>query len=102
MAERCDRLPSPVVRRIALGRLGFHYDRHAGAWVRDALAIAEETLDTIGEEDFHRCLHTWAGEERCMAVKVVANSPFQYGPPVGVAGETLALERGRVLASRVE
>jgi hypothetical protein len=31
MAERCARLPRPVVRRLALGRLGFHYDRHAGA-----------------------------------------------------------------------
>jgi hypothetical protein len=96
MAERCDRLPTPVLRRLALGRLGFRYDRHAGAWGRDAIVLAEEALDTMAEEDFHQCLHVWAGEERCMRNQVVANMPFGYGPPVGVAGETLALERGQV------
>jgi hypothetical protein len=35
-----------------------------------------------------------------MGSKVIANSAFQYGPPVGMAGETLALERGRVFALR--
>jgi hypothetical protein len=54
----------------------------------------------MDEHEFHHRLHLWAAEERCMADKVVANSPFQYGPPVGVAGETLALERGQVFALR--
>jgi hypothetical protein len=100
MAERCDRLPRPVVRRLALGRLGFRWDRVAGAYRRDDASIGEEALDRMDEDTFHRRLHTWAGEEACMINQVVANMPFGYGPPVGVAGETLALERGRVFELR--
>jgi hypothetical protein len=96
----CTTMPTPVRRRLALGRLGFRWDRVAGAYRRDEEIIGEEALDRMDEDAFHAHLHTWAGEERCMANQVVANMPFGYGPPVGVAGETLALERGRVFTLR--
>jgi hypothetical protein len=35
-----------------------------------------------------------------MVNKVVANQAFGYGPPVGVAGETLALARGEIFELR--
>jgi hypothetical protein len=96
MDDRCTTMPSPVVRRIALGRLGFHWDRMVGAYRRDAEIIDEEALDMMDEDTFHRSLHTWAGEEACMANHVVASMSFGYGP--AAPGVTRIVERGEVFA----
>jgi hypothetical protein len=94
MAACQEWLPTPVRRRLALARLGFHYDCHAGAWCRDGdgLGIDEETLDAMDDHAFHRLVHELVGEEHCMANKVVANRSFEYGPPSG--GH--ALDRGEI------
>jgi hypothetical protein len=95
MAEGCNRLPIPVLRRLALGLVGFHYDRQNGAYRRDDLVIDEETLDAMTDEDFHYRLHALA-EEVCMADQVIACSQFGYGPPA--PGVTVTVERGQVFA----
>jgi hypothetical protein len=63
---------------------------------RDEVVIAEEVLDAMAEADFHQRLHLWAGEEGCMATRVIAHQHFQYGPAVGEPGVTLTLERGQL------
>jgi hypothetical protein len=96
MDDRCPTMPTPVRRRLALGRLGFHWDREEGAYRRAAERIDEEALDRMDEDTFHRCLHRWAGEEACMADQVVAAMSFGYGPPA--PGVTVTVERGQVFA----
>jgi len=52
MDDRCTAMPTPVVRRIALGRLGFTWDRVAGAYRRAEERIDEEALDLMDEDTF--------------------------------------------------
>jgi hypothetical protein len=94
MDDLCPTMPTPVRRRLALGRLGFRWDRVAGAYRRDDESIGEEALDRMDEHEFHHRLHLWAGEEGCMADKVVAAMSFGYGPPA--PGVTRTVERGEI------
>jgi hypothetical protein len=94
MDDLCTAIPTPVRRRLALGRLGFTWDRQAGGYRRGELVIDEETLDAMTDEDFHHRLHALAGEEVCMANQVVAAMTFGYGPPA--PGVTRTVERGEI------
>lgn len=50
-------IPPAVQRRYALALAGFHWDPHAGAWHREGLTLAEELIDTLDEDTWHKPRH---------------------------------------------
>ena len=48
-------LPAPgdrLARPFALAQRGFHWQPEAGAWVRGAVTVSEEALDTMGAQQW--------------------------------------------------